>query len=84
MLLPLHLWLTAGGVPAFVVLMTTATMLRQPGLAESLRFSVTSVIGNALGGAAAAAAAVLTALHDEPAVAVALTAATTRPISTAT
>ena len=83
-LLPLHLWLTAGGVPAFVVLMTTATTLGQPGLAESLRFSVTSVIGNALGGAAAAAAAVLTALHDEPAVAVALTAATTRPISTAT
>ena len=71
-LLPLHLLITAQGVPAIIVLMTAATMLRQPGLAQSLNWSIVSVIGNALGGAAAALAASITGLHNEPVIAIVL------------
>jgi hypothetical protein len=71
-LLPLHLLITAEGVPAIIMLMTTATMLRQPGLSQSLNWSIASVIGNALGGVAATAAAAITRLHDEPIIAIIL------------
>jgi hypothetical protein len=83
-LLPLHLAITAKGVPSIILLMTTATMLRQPGLAQSLNWSVVAIIGNALGGIAATAAATVTGLHDAPALAVALVALLTLSLATQT
>jgi hypothetical protein len=63
-LLPLHLFITSEGVATIVVLMTAATMLYQPGLSQSLNWSLASIVGNALGGVAASAAAAITGQHD--------------------
>lgn len=74
-LLPLHLYLTADGVAAMVVLLTTATMLRQPGLAESLRYGLAFAAGNAAGASLAALNALLLSLYNPPIFLVAMTAA---------
>lgn len=52
-ILPLHLYLNADGLAALPILLTTATMLRQPGIAESQRYCFGYAIGNAIGGLAA-------------------------------
>lgn len=52
-ILPLHLYLNADGLAALPILLTTATMLRQPGIAESQRYCFGYAAGNALGGVAA-------------------------------
>lgn len=52
-ILPLHLYLNADGLAALPILLTTATMLRQPGIAESQRYCLGYATGNALGGLAA-------------------------------
>lgn len=67
-ILPLHLLLTADGIAALVVLLTVATMLRQPGLAQSAQFGFTFAAGNLLGGILAALAVAMVALHEAAAV----------------
>lgn len=62
-LLPAHLYLNADGVASMVVLLTMATMLRQPGLAESNRYWIAFVAGNAMGGILAAVAYLFTTLQ---------------------
>lgn len=74
-LLPLHLYLTAEGVAAMVVLLTTATMLRQPGLAESLRYGLAFAAGNAAGASLAALNVLLLSLYNPPIFLIAITAA---------
>lgn len=74
-MLPLHLWLTAdGGVVAMPVLFTCSSMLRQPGVAASLRDSLTRLAGTAAGGAAAAGVHALTLMHGEATLALAMVA----------
>ena len=74
-MLPLHLWLTAdGGVAAMPVLFTCSSMLRQPGVAASLRDSLTRLAGTAAGGAAAAGVHALTLMHGEATLALAMVA----------
>ncbi len=75
-MLPLHLSLTSDGVPAIVVLMTTATLLRQPGVVQIRQYSVAFGLGNLLGGVLATISAFLFHLHGEFLVLVAVTAAT--------
>lgn len=75
-MLPLHLYLTSDGVAAMVILLTTATMLRQPGIAQSRRYAVAYAMGNGLGGILAAFSAIIYALHSELLVLISLVAAT--------
>lgn len=75
-MLPLHLYLTSDGVAAMVILLTTATMLRQPGIAQSRRYAVAYAMGNGLGGILAAFSALIYVLHSELPVLIALVAAT--------
>lgn len=63
-ILPLHLALTAEGGTALVVLMTVATMLRQPRLRDTVRYGAAFAIGNLLGGILAACVVLLASLHD--------------------
>ncbi len=81
-LLLLHLALTAEGGAAMVVLLTVATMLRQPGFAGAARFGANFAAGNLLGGLLAAAAVGLVAL--QPAAAVLVSAATAGALTMAT
>ncbi|SFJ22430.1 FUSC family protein [Albimonas pacifica] len=75
-MLPLHLWLTAdGGVAAMPVLFTCSAMLRQPGVAASLRDSLARLAGTAAGGAAAAGVHAVTLMQDEATLALAMVAA---------
>ncbi|MEM9044930.1 MAG: hypothetical protein AAGC81_09550 [Pseudomonadota bacterium] len=64
-ILPLHLYMTSSGVAAMVVLITVATMLRQPGLADSTRYGINYAIGNLIGGLLAAFAITLVYARDE-------------------
>ncbi|MDF2231551.1 FUSC family protein [Albimonas sp. CAU 1670] len=74
-MLPLHMWLTAdGGVAAMPVLFTCSSMLRQPGVAASLRDSLTRLAGTAAGGVAAMAANGIAQLHPQAALSVAVVA----------
>lgn len=75
-LVPLHLYMTSSGVAAMVVLLTTATMLRQPGIAQSRQYAVAYAMGNGLGGILAAVSAIIYDLHSELLVLIALVAAT--------
>ena len=75
-MLPLHLYLTSDGVAAMVILLTTATMLRQPGIAQSTRYAAAYAMGNGLGGILAAFSAIVYALHSELPVLISLVAAT--------
>ncbi len=81
-MLPLHLSLTSDGVPAIVVLMTTATLLRQPGVAQLRQYAVAFGLGNLLGGVLATVSAFLFHLHGEFLLLVAVTAATSLFLST--
>ncbi|MEO0821497.1 MAG: hypothetical protein AAF074_13845 [Pseudomonadota bacterium] len=63
-MLPLHLYLSADGLAAMVILMTVATMLRQPGIAQSVRYGVTFAAGNLVGGVLASMAVLIVALHQ--------------------
>ncbi len=74
-ILPLHLYLNADGLAAMPVLLTTATMLRQPGIAESQRYCLGYGIGNALGGLAAGASVFIMLTHGNPVTLIATTAA---------
>ncbi len=74
-ILPLHLYLNADGLAALPVLLTTATMLRQPGISESQRYCLGYAIGNALGGAAAGVSVFIMLTHGNPLTLVATTAA---------
>ncbi|MEM1276728.1 MAG: DUF2955 domain-containing protein [Pseudomonadota bacterium] len=64
-ILPLHLYLTSSGVAAMVILITVATMLRQPGLADSTRYGTNYAIGNLIGGLLAAFAITLVFAREE-------------------
>jgi hypothetical protein len=64
-IMPLHLYLTSDGVAAMIVLMTAATMLRQSGIAQSTRYSVTFALGNLAGALLAAFSWLLLSTHDE-------------------
>lgn len=81
-ILPLHLYLNADGIAAMVILMTTAAMLRQPGLAQSLRYGFSYAAGNGLGGVLAALSALIYTLHGELILLASLTAATSLWIAT--
>ena len=74
-ILPAHVYLNAEGVASMVVLLTMATMLRQPGIAQSTRYCVAIMAGNALGAALAAAAVLLVTVQDHAAVMISVTAA---------
>lgn len=74
-ILPLHLYLTADGMAAMVVLLTTATMLRQPALAASTRYSFAFAAGNCLGAGLAALSVLIMSLHATTAMLMALVAA---------
>lgn len=74
-ILPAHLYLNFDGVAAMVVLLTMATMLRQPGLAQSTRYCLAFVAGNALGGALAALVVFLLKFHGQVPSLITLTAA---------
>lgn len=74
-ILPLHLYLNADGLAAMPILLTTATMLRQPGIAESQRYCLGYAIGNALGGAAAGLSVFVMLTHGNLLTLVATTAA---------
>ncbi|MEM6422306.1 MAG: DUF2955 domain-containing protein, partial [Pseudomonadota bacterium] len=74
-MLPAHLFLFAQGTGSILVLMTTATMLRQPGLEASARYSLSYAIGNLIGAAAAAVAMLAVAAQGGGAVIVGVTAA---------
>lgn len=75
-ILPLHLVLTADGVAAMVVLLTTATLLRQPGVAQSTQYAVAYASGNALGGVLAGVSSFFMMLHGNAVMMVAITSAT--------
>lgn len=64
-MVPLHLYLTSDGLAAMVILLTTATMLRQPGIAQSTRYSLVYAAGNAFGGVLAGISAFIMAIHGE-------------------
>ena len=74
-ILPAHVYLNAEGVASMVVLLTMATMLRQPGIAQSTRYCVAIMAGNALGASLAAAAVLLVTVQDHAAVMISVTAA---------
>lgn len=74
-LLPAHLYLFAHGIGSILVLMTIATMLRQPGLDASTRYSLSFAAGNFIGAAVAAGAMLLVTTHGSSAVMVSVTAA---------
>ena len=74
-ILPAHLYLNAEGVAPMVVLLTMATMLRQPGIAQSTRYCVACMAGNGLGALLAAFAVFLVTVHNEAAVVISVTAA---------
>lgn len=76
-LLPLQLYLVSDGVAALVILLTTMSMLMQPGLAESTRYSATFLIGNAAGSMLAAVSVLILALHDSALLSMAVVAAAT-------
>ena len=67
-ILPIHLWLTADGIAAMVILITAATMLRQPGLTQSATYGITYAAGNLLGGLLAALSVLLVNTQDNIAV----------------
>ena len=58
-----------------VVLLTTATLLRQPGIAQSTRYSVSFAAGNAAGAALAAFATLMMAAQGSALLLLAITAA---------
>jgi Protein of unknown function (DUF2955)/Fusaric acid resistance protein-like len=74
-MLPLHFYLTTDGLAAFVVLLTVATMLRQPRLEQVTRYGIGFAAGNLMGGMLAALAVFLVSLHDDVLVLVAVAAA---------
>ncbi len=74
-LLPIHLYLNADGLAAMPVLLTTATMLRQPGIAESRRYAFGYAVGNGLGGLAAGVCVLVMMTQGNLLVLVATTAA---------
>ncbi|MEO0761755.1 MAG: DUF2955 domain-containing protein [Pseudomonadota bacterium] len=74
-ILPAHLYLFAQGAGSILVLMTTATMLRQPGLDASARYSIAFALGNLMGAGVAAMAMLLVALQDSGAMMLSATAA---------
>lgn len=75
-LLPLHIYLTSGGgIAAMLILITTATMLRQPGLAESARYSFAMAAGNLVGAVLAAITVAALAMQNSGVLMVALLAA---------
>ncbi|MEM1315934.1 MAG: hypothetical protein AAGI51_15360, partial [Pseudomonadota bacterium] len=49
-MMPLHLYMTAGGVASLVVLITASALLRQPDAARGLSYAVDYTVGNFLGG----------------------------------
>lgn len=63
-ILPIHLWLTSDGVASMVILITIATMLRQPGLTQSASHGVNYATGNLLGGLLAAGSFFVITLQD--------------------
>ncbi|MEM9108345.1 MAG: FUSC family protein, partial [Pseudomonadota bacterium] len=74
-ILPLHLYLNADGLAALPILLTTATMLRQPGIAESQRYCLGYATGNAIGGLAAGVSVFVMLTQGNFATLVAITAA---------
>ncbi|MEM9096507.1 MAG: DUF2955 domain-containing protein [Pseudomonadota bacterium] len=74
-ILPAHIYLFSQGAGSILILMTTATMLRQPGLDASARYSVSFAIGNLVGAAVAAFGMLIVTLHNDGGVMVAVTAA---------
>jgi hypothetical protein len=74
-MLPVQLYLTSDGIAAMIVLMTTATMLRQPGLGQAASYGLSFASGNAVGGVLAAMAAFALAMHTELVLVAALGAA---------
>ena len=64
-MLPLHLYMTAGGVAALVVLITAATLLRQPNAGRGLQYAIDFTIGNLLGGLLAVAAVTIAYARPE-------------------
>lgn len=81
-MLPMHLYLTADGVAAMVVLMTIATMVRQADLDRLTKYGLTFACGNALGGVLAAVAAGILLLHTTLPVLLSLTAAASLILAT--
>ncbi|MEM6744737.1 MAG: hypothetical protein AAF676_13520, partial [Pseudomonadota bacterium] len=72
-MMPLHLYLTAGGGAALVVLITAATLLRQPDMASGVKHAADFALGNLMGGLLAAATVAVAVIRPEmPAVAAAL------------
>lgn len=74
-ILPAHLYLFAHGTGSMLVLMTVATMLRQPGLNASTRYSIAFASGNLVGAAVAAVAMLLVSVQPSFTVMVSSTAA---------
>lgn len=72
-ILPLHLYLTAEGVASMVILLTVATMLRQPGLTQSTAYGTNYAVGNLLGGILASLAVIVVTLHEDLLMALAVT-----------
>ncbi len=73
-ILPAHVYLNTDGVASTVVLLTMATMLRQRGIAQSTRYCLAFVCGNALGATLAAFAVLLVTIQVNAAVLVSVTA----------
>ena len=46
-ILPAHIYLNSDGIASMVVLLTVATMLRQPGIAHSTHYCLAFIAGNA-------------------------------------
>ncbi|MEO1774687.1 MAG: DUF2955 domain-containing protein [Pseudomonadota bacterium] len=74
-ILPAHVYLFSLGTGSILVLMTTATMLRQPGLSASARYSISFAAGNLVGAAVAAVAMLLVATQQSGAVMITVTLA---------
>ncbi|MEM6677929.1 MAG: DUF2955 domain-containing protein [Pseudomonadota bacterium] len=72
-ILPAHLYLFAHGTGSILVLMTVATMLRQPGIDASARYVASFAAGNLVGAAVAALAMLLVSTQQSGAVMVAVT-----------
>ncbi|MEM9682731.1 MAG: hypothetical protein AAF942_05665 [Pseudomonadota bacterium] len=73
-ILPAHLYLNADGVASMVVLLSMATMLRQTAIAQSTRFCMAFIAGNALGASLAALAALVVTIRPEAPVLLTVTA----------
>ena len=73
-ILPAHVYLNTDGIASTVVLLTMATMLRQPGIAQSTRYCLAFVCGNALGATLAAIAVLLVTIQTNTAVLISVTA----------